>query len=210
MSWESWTIRGHVLEYDDESHCYICDGLIVPSVTQILKRRFGGKYDGVPGHILREAARKGTLLHNAIEALEISIRKGEDAPEHSAEIADEMRSYDFLKRHYGFTVEGNEMPLLIPYKGKIVAAGRMDMLLVDKDGRIGIADIKRTAKLDESYLSYQLTLYARGMEYCHNTTPEFYRCIWLRGTERKYKEIRGCDKLVDDLLSEVAQDGNQS
>ena len=61
------TIKGHTLEYIDESHTYLCDGVIVPSVTQILKIKFGGKYKGVSKRTLERAAYKGTEVHKAIE-----------------------------------------------------------------------------------------------------------------------------------------------
>lgn len=70
--WDSWNIRGHTLEYDDESHTYLCDGLIVPSVTEVIREYLGSKYDGVPADVLAEAARKGTLLHEVIESAEKS------------------------------------------------------------------------------------------------------------------------------------------
>ena len=35
-------IAGHTLEYIDDSHTYLVDGVIVPSITQILKLKFGG------------------------------------------------------------------------------------------------------------------------------------------------------------------------
>ena len=57
--WDSWNIRGHTLEYDDESHTYLCDGLIVPSVTEIIREYLGSKYDGVPADVLAEAAGHG-------------------------------------------------------------------------------------------------------------------------------------------------------
>ena len=44
---ERWEINGRTLEYDDESHIYLVDGIIVPSVTQILQVRFGNKYSKV-------------------------------------------------------------------------------------------------------------------------------------------------------------------
>ena len=37
---ESWEIKGRTLEYFDESHTYLVDGVIVPSVTQLLSRKF--------------------------------------------------------------------------------------------------------------------------------------------------------------------------
>lgn len=201
MSWEEHVVKGYIVEYDDETHSYVVDGIDVPSVTQLMRRRFGGMYNGIPCSVLNEAARKGTLLHETIEAAE----KAEDISTFSppAEVEDEYRSYLFLKRQYEFTCIGNEILLLIPYEGEIIAAGRMDMLLLDREGKTGIADIKRTSKLDEAYLSYQLTIYGMGLEYCYNIKPEFYRCIWLRETKRKYKAIKPCHDLAMELLKEV-------
>ena len=34
---ESWEIAGGLLEYIDETHTYLYDGVILPSITQILK-----------------------------------------------------------------------------------------------------------------------------------------------------------------------------
>ena len=34
---ESWEIAGGLLEYIDDTHTYLYDGVILPSITQILK-----------------------------------------------------------------------------------------------------------------------------------------------------------------------------
>lgn len=206
MSWETHEVCGHVVEYDDSTHTYIADGIEVPSVTQLLKRRFGGKYDGIPKAVLENAARLGTLLHETIEAAEKADDFSAFVP--PAEVEDEFRSYRFLKKQYGFTCMGNEILLLIPYKGEIIAAGRMDMLVSSREGKTGVADIKRTSVLDENYLSYQLTLYALGLKYRTGTEAEFGRCIWLRKTERKYKAIPFCFDLVEELLEEVYRENH--
>lgn len=201
MSWEEHRLKGHIAEYDDGSHSYIVDGVEVPSVTTLLKKRFAGKYSGIPRRVLNEAARKGTLLHETIEAAEKAADIAAFVP--PAEAEKEFRNYLFLKKQYGFTCAGNEILLLIPYGGKIVSAGRMDMLLFDREGRLGIADIKRTAVLDEAYLSYQLTLYGMGLKYCYDIEPVFGRCIHLREDARKFKEIPFCPGLAEDLLKEA-------
>ena len=51
-------IAGHTLEYIDDIHTYLVDGVIVPSVTQILKLKFGGKYNNVSRQTLQRAAEK--------------------------------------------------------------------------------------------------------------------------------------------------------
>ena len=67
---ESWEIAGGLLEYIDESHTYVYNGVILPSITQILKIKFGNKYDGVSENVLQRASNKGTAVHKAIEDYE--------------------------------------------------------------------------------------------------------------------------------------------
>lgn len=199
--WESWNIRGHTLEYDDESHTYLCDGLIVPSVTEIIRRHLGPKYDGVPADVLAEAARKGTLLHEVIESAEKSASaETYELSSDEAEMSDEFASYLRLKKEYGITCEGNEMPLLIYHKGRIVAAGRMDMLAFNGDGELGIIDFKRTYELDDEYLAFQLTLYGMGVKYSYNIDPNFYACMWLRGKRGKFVPYDPIEKRVEEML----------
>ena len=199
--WESWNIRGHTLEYDDESHTYLCDGLIVPSVTEIIREYLGSKYDGVPADVLAEAARKGTLLHEVIESAENSASaETYELSSDEAEMSDEFASYLRLKKEYGITCEGNEMPLLIYYKGRIVAAGRMDMLAFNGDGELGIIDFKRTYELDDEYLAFQLTLYGMGVKFSYNIDPKFYACMWLRGKRGKFVPYDPIEKRVEEML----------
>ena len=67
---ESWEIAGGLLEYIDETHTYLYDGVILPSITQILKIKFGNKYNGVSKEVLQKASERGTMVHQAIEDYE--------------------------------------------------------------------------------------------------------------------------------------------
>ena len=67
---ESWEINGFTLEYIDDTHTYLVDGIIVPSITQLIKMKFKNKYDAVPKEVLKKAADKGTAMHLAIELYE--------------------------------------------------------------------------------------------------------------------------------------------
>ena len=94
-----WEICGGVLEYIDETHTYIYDGVVVPSVTQMLKSKFGSKYNGVPKNVLERAAMRGTAVHKAIEDYE---QQGIETD------LSELRNYIRLKEWYDFTVMDNE------------------------------------------------------------------------------------------------------
>lgn len=185
-------INGLTLEYVSDGHQYLIDGVCVPSITQIMRLRFGGKYAGVDRDTLMRAAQAGTEVHEAIEDYCVNGTES-DLPE--------VRGFRFLQKHYGFRVMGNEVPVILYYHDEPRAAGRLDLVLCEGD-KIGLADIKRTSSLDKDYLSYQLTLYKRAFEWSHGVEVEFLRGLHLREQTRKYVPIPACDELVDELLDE--------
>jgi len=200
---ETFELRGHTMEYDDDYHLYIVDGIEVPSVTQILKRKFPAKYAGIAQWVLDTAARLGTKLHKAIDDHEAG-REVDDS-----EVEEEFNNYLNLKQKYGFEVLRSELPVIIPYESKIVAAGRLDMI-IEMDGQIGIADIKRTYKLDKSYLAWQLALYSIGYRYTYGEHIEFHRCLHLRKDVADFVKISPANVTdVSALLKEVANEAGQ-
>ena len=58
------------LEFDEKTHTYIKNGIILKSVTQILQELFPLKYDNVPKEVLQNKANYGTELHKFIEIIE--------------------------------------------------------------------------------------------------------------------------------------------
>ena len=189
---ESWIIKGHTLEYIDDIHQYIVDGVCVPSITQILKIKFKNKYDGVDKEILKKASIKGTAVHEAIERLckygEISEYK-------------EIKNFIFLKEKYNFNVLENEIPIILFENEIPIGAGRLD-LVIEQDGKIGLADIKRTSTLDKEYLGYQLNLYKIGYEQSYDKKIEFLKGIHLRDEKRKFVDIPINEKMTLELLKE--------
>ena len=59
-----------MLEFIEETHTYIYNGVILPSVSSILKQVFPLKYEGVPKKILENKSNYGTELHKFIEIIE--------------------------------------------------------------------------------------------------------------------------------------------
>ena len=92
-------INGHTLEYFDDEHLYLVDGMIVPSITQILGSKFGRKYERVDRTTLQRASEAGTQVHDAIARL---CKTGE--------IADfpAVRNFIFLQQKSGLKVLQNE------------------------------------------------------------------------------------------------------
>ncbi|WP_278941172.1 hypothetical protein [Anaerotruncus colihominis] len=55
------------LEFDDSTHTYRLDGLVIPSVTSVMAPLSKAKYAGISERTLDKAADKGTAIHNSIE-----------------------------------------------------------------------------------------------------------------------------------------------
>lgn len=196
--WElpTWEIAGHTLEYIDEIHQYLVDGVCVPSITQILKIKFGNKYDNVDKEVLESAAKKGTRVHEAIENFE--KWKIDD------KCCEELRNYKFLKKQYKFKCLDNEVPIIL-FKDNIpIAAGRLDLVL-EIDKKIGLGDIKRTSVLDKEYLGYQLNLYRIGYFQCYGVKTEFLKGIHLREKVRKFVDIPINEELAMELVNEYLE-----
>lgn len=143
MEYYAEEINGHTLEYINESHTYIVDGIIVPSITQILKYKFGGMYSGISKEVLQQAADRGTAVHEAIEKW---CKAGEESD------LPEVRNFRFLMDQYHFQPVNNEVPvILFDHNGDPLAAGRLDLVLREM-GYLGLGDIKRTSVLNKEYL----------------------------------------------------------
>ena len=56
-----------MVEFIEDGHIYLVDGVIVPSVTQILHKVFPEKYEGIPKEVLNAKAVYGTDVHKYIE-----------------------------------------------------------------------------------------------------------------------------------------------
>ena len=189
-------LAGGTLEYIDSTHTYLFNGLVIPSITQILSKKFGHKYDNVRPDVLKNAAERGTRIHQAIQDF------CESGTEDDSQ---ELYNFKFLKKMYKFAVLKCEVPVVIFENKKPIAAGRLDLLLKNKNGAIEIGDIKTTSTLDKEYLAYQLNLYRIGYEQSYNATNQIsgLKGIHLREEKRKYVDIPVNDTKIFELLKEV-------
>lgn len=192
-------INGHTLEYFEDEHLYLVDGVVVPSITQLLKVRFGNKYEHIHRDTLQRASEAGTQVHDAIQRL---CEDGEvsDLPE--------VRNFMFLQKQYGFEVIENETPVILFMEDEPIAAGRLDMV-IRMDGKIGGADIKRTSQLDKYYLAYQLNLYRIAYQQSYGVEWEFLRGIHLRDNVRKFVSIPINVEIAWELVQEYLEVNNE-
>lgn len=188
---ESVEIKGGVLEYIDETHTYLYDGVVLPSITQLLKVKYGSKYDNIPKATLERAAEQGSAVHKAIEDFE---KQGIETP------LPELRNYKFLKKTYHFECIDNEVPVVLFQDDVAVACGRLDLVLTEGD-KVGLGDIKRTSVLDKNYLAYQLNLYRIAYQQCYGTEISFLKGIHLRNDVRKYIDLPINENLVTEVIN---------
>lgn len=194
---ETWNIAGGILEYIDETHTYIFNGEILPSITQILRVKFGNKYNGISEEVLKRASELGTNMHQMIQ----------DYEEHNIDyVGDtELRNYKFLKKYHKWEVERCEVPIVLIIDDKPIGAGRLD-LLVKKDGKLGILDLKRTSSFDRDYVAYQTNLYRLGFKSTYNKEIEFVGGIHLREDKRKYYELPIKEDLAMEIINEYLKE----
>lgn len=196
MQIETFKVKGHTVEFLEDSHIYLCDGMILPSITKIMKIKFGNKYDGIPEEILKRASEKGNRVHKAIEEFEKYNFNDIGCTE--------LKNYKFLKKNYKFECLDNEVPVIIFKDDEPVACGRLDLVL-EEQGQVGLGDIKRTSVLDKEYLAYQLNLYRIGYQQCYGTEISFLRGVHLRDNIRKYVTIPINEKMAMSLLNEFLE-----
>ena len=172
---ETFSIKGGTLEYFDDTHTYLYDGLMLPSVTQILSVRYKNDYASIPPAVLNNAAQRGTAVHKAIENFNVSgYDDGSEA----------VRNFKFLQKQYGFEVLDSELPIVIFKDDMPIACGRLDMTMLI-DGQTGIADIKTVSTLTKDKIAYQLNLYRIGLMQSYGVDAKFLKIIHIRNGIRK-------------------------
>jgi hypothetical protein len=172
---ETFSIKGHIVEFIDDIHQYLVDGCMVDSVTQILGVKYRNDYASVPPAVLNNAAKRGTAVHKAIENFNVSgYDDGSEA----------VRNFKFLQKQYGFEVLDSELPIVIFKDDMPIACGRLDMTML-MDGKTGIADIKTVSALNKEKIAYQLNLYRIGLMQSYGVDAKFLKIIHLRDGIRK-------------------------
>ena len=194
---ETFTICGGTLEYIDETHTYLYEGIMLPSVTQILAYKYND-YANVPEYILQRAGERGTAVHKSIEVFN---KTGVD------DGTQQVHDFKFLQKQYGFEVLDSELPLVIFDNDIPVACGRLDMTL-EMDGSVGIADIKTNATLNKDKIAYQLNLYRIGLKQSYNVDAKLLKIIHLRDGKRKFIDIPVIEEMTMELLRQFEERKN--
>lgn len=178
-----------MITFDKDNHAYYKDGDIKPSVSQILDRVFGSKFDEIKDNPFVIRARdKGTLIHKAIENY---VKKGikPDFP---------MIEFDnFLKickeQKIKFDIAEEYLYCLTPYgdycgtADNIFTAGKL------------LTDTKTGSKKDIDRWTKQLSLYAKAKNYMGGNIEKI-AVIWVHNDINEYIPLQ---ILPDNELNDI-------
>ena len=169
------------IEFLEDSHQYLVDGVLVPSVSELIRFKFVDMYQNVPDKILKKKADYGTKVHDYIER----FVKGEFTLEElnkkkiDPNIKIAVEQFEICRKMWAFHVK--DMEQIVTYKGKY--CGKYDILTIDDY----IVDLKTTSELHEEWLRWQLSLYALALD----IKKDFHFCIWLpKGKMGKVIQIK--------------------
>ena len=183
-----------MIEFIEDTHTYLADGVIVPSVSELIMFKYPEAYAGVPKRVLKKKADYGTKAHRMIE----SFASGELTMEEiqnkkiDPDIKIAVEQFESLRKMWAFHIK--DMEQIVTYKGRY--AGTYDIRTIDDL----VIDIKTTSELHEDWLQWQISLYYLGLK----KYRDYGFCIWLpKGKVGKVVQINTlpreeCEKLVDE------------
>lgn len=141
------------LTFEEEKHVYKLDGVVIPSVTTIMKPLSSAFYYGVDEEVLERARQRGTAVHNAIENyLNFGIE----------DIDEKYRGY--LDGFLEWYREHDVKPLATEsrvYHRTLRYAGTADMPAI-VDGKLLCVDYKTSATVNKMLTGVQLEAYAKA------------------------------------------------
>lgn len=142
-----------MLTFDEETHIYRWNGMVIPSVTRILGMLTDLKH--IPADVLRYAADRGKAVHYGTELYD---EDNLDWASVDDELVPYIEAWADFRATTGFTPTLIEHPVFHPalfYAGKLDRVGTMD-------GEIVLLDIK-TSKTMYPTVGPQLAAYATAL-----------------------------------------------
>lgn len=166
--------------FDEDTHTYTLDGIVLPSVTQIIRFITREKQDKAPESARELARRRGQLIHEYCQLYDYDA-----LPERiEAEVVPYIEGYRKFMRDYRiYSWLYSELPLA---SAKLGFAGTIDRVgLID--GELAIVDIKNVASVDKKAVAAQLSGYHRLLlDVKGDRAKAFYALQLMRGDYRLY------------------------
>lgn len=143
------------LSFEENIHTYRLDGLIIPSVTTLMKPLSQAYYGGIDGKVLGRAADRGTLVHSAID---LYCRFG--IVDIEPELEGYFEAFRSWAKDYDVKPYATETRT---YHKSLLYAGTVDMSCSER-GVDTLADFKTTASYSPMLCGVQLEAYDRAQE----------------------------------------------
>ena len=191
---KTYEYENYTLEFDDETHRYIVNGIITPSVSKLLSLKFDD-YPNVPKAVLQAAADRGTEMHKAIEVYEKTGKESD---------LQEFRNYLFLKKHFKIENVENELPVAYFEDGLPVFAGTIDQVC-EIDGVLAINDFKRVSAPNKEKIAYQVNLYRLAYNQTFGVEVKALSFMQLRESVRKFTQLPINEEVIKAFLAEVKE-----
>ena len=191
---KTYEYENYTLEFDDETHRYIVNGIITPSVSKLLSLKFDD-YPNVPKAVLQAAADRGTEMHKAIEVYEKTGKESD---------LQEFRNYLFLKKHFNIENVENELPVAYFEDGLPVFAGTIDQVC-RIDGVPAINDFKRVSAPNKEKIAYQVNLYRLAYNQTFGVEVKALSFMQLRESVRKFTQLPINEEVIKAFLAEVKE-----
>lgn len=165
------------ITFNESEHEYRIDGERVPSVTELLRPLTAAQYNAINPEVLRQAAERGTEVHEACEAIDYGL----DPEDPSRDTWGYIEAYQqFLYDHdvewFGIEEMGACTDFAIPYAGTVDRWGYVD-------GEIAVVDIKTTSQpsIEQKYsVTLQTELYWWIIDAKHAQEPTRRYALYLK------------------------------
>ena len=183
------------VEYFDDTHQYLVDGVEVPSVSRLVSYVLKTEISNIPKDVLEKASAYGTRVHEIVEYFfdeeKVNINMNED----EEEIFDKW--FDLSLEKKISLINSEQIVFTDDF------AGRYD-LLAEVDGVKTLIDIKTNRIYPKRHLELQMGLYLYALG---EDIP--CACVWWDKTNREwsYKEVIPVDKkYVEELVHAFKND----
>ena len=166
-----------MIEFEESTHTYKIDGVVVPSVSEIMTPLTSLYYKEIDKNILDMACYRGSQVHKAIEDFETWGEYTIDD-----KYKDYMLNYKIFKKFNEIEIINQEQRLT---NGKF--AGTYDML-AKIDNKTILIDHKTSKEIHNNLLSVQFAGYNELCEANGIKVDEFY-CLHLTKSKYEFRKI---------------------
>lgn len=186
------TLKYSDVVFNEAEHTYKLGDKMLHGITPIIEQYIcEGKYDGIPSAVLSKAAERGSKIHKEIELLVSGFSLFVKEPE--------VEAFDATRMFYGINFIESEYLV----SDEDFFASKIDIV----DDQHNIYDVKTTSKLDEEYVSWQLSIYAYLFELQNGFPCGKLYAVWLRNGQCKIVEVKRIEKEYIIQLLSAAKNG---